>query len=98
MRVTPDTLKQFGGERNAALASQVSSPSPFFYTHPVVKILAQHREDFINEIGRAVLADARDELKREGRERAEAREWTGSLEEELETEWFRDAESDQENS
>lgn len=43
MRVTPDTLKQFGGERSAALASQVSSPSPFFYTHPVVKILNHDR-------------------------------------------------------
>jgi hypothetical protein len=38
-----ERLNKFGGERSAALASQVSSPSPFFYTHPVVKILNHDR-------------------------------------------------------
>jgi hypothetical protein len=42
-RTESEWLNKFGEERNAALASQVSSPSPFFYTHPVVKILNHDR-------------------------------------------------------
>jgi len=48
MRVTPDTLKQFGGERSAALASQVSSPSPFFYTYPVIAILNRYADELVD--------------------------------------------------
>jgi hypothetical protein len=44
VRLLSSTRNKFGADRITTLASQGSAPSPFFYTHPVVKILNRNRE------------------------------------------------------